>query len=452
MNFASKFPDENPNPVMRLSCRGELLYANKASQSLLKRWQLESEHSIHGKALAVLHDATNTQTPVTADFKSGRRVYTVTFTPIADCNYINVYALDTTDKKKVENSLKLALREVNKLRNRLQLENNYLQEEIRREVGFDTIIGNSNPQSRLLHKIDQVADTDATVLITGETGTGKELIARRIHERSQRKDLPLIKINCAALPHDLIESELFGHERGAFTGALQRKPGRFEIADGGTLFLDEIGDIPLESQAKLLRALQEQEFERIGGTRTIRVDVRVIAATNRVLTNTIASGEFREDLFYRLNVFPIHSSPLRERSADIETLAHHFLQKYRKKIGRTVDTIEPAVMKRLMDYHWPGNVRELENIIERAVILSDGHRLQLDETFDLNSPPLQDRLRTLGEVEQEMIQVALEQCDWKIEGPRGAANRLAMAPSTLRERIRKYGVARHRNESSQTMR
>jgi formate hydrogenlyase transcriptional activator len=255
VNFASKFLDENPNPVMRLSCRGELLYANKASQSLLKRWQLEPEHSIHGKALALLHDVTNTQTPVTADFKSGRRVYTVTFTPIADCNYINVYALDTTDKTKVENSLKFALREVNKLRNRLQLENNYLQEEIRREVGFDTIIGNSNPQSRLLHKIEQVADTDATVLITGETGTGKELIARRIHERSQRKNLPLIKINCAALPHDLIESELFGHERGAFTGALQRKPGRFEIADGGTLFLDEIGDIPLESQAKLLRAL-----------------------------------------------------------------------------------------------------------------------------------------------------------------------------------------------------
>ena len=451
MNFESKFPDENPNPVMRLSSRGELLYANKASQSLLRRWQLETGQCIHGKALTVLHDVTNRQAPVTADFRSGNRLYTVTFTPIADCNCVNVYALDNTDKKKVENSLKLALREVRKLRNRLQLENEYLQDEIRREVGFDTIIGNSNPQSRLLHKIDQVADTDATVLITGETGTGKELIARRIHERSRRKHLPLIKINCAALPHDLIESELFGHERGAFTGALRRKQGRFEIADGGTLFLDEIGDIPLDSQAKLLRALQEQEFERVGGTRTIKVDVRVIAATNRVLTNTIASGEFREDLFYRLNVFPIHSSPLRERSADIETLARHFLHKYRIKIGRSVYTIEPAVMKRLKDYHWPGNVRELENIIERAVILSEGQRLQLDETFDLNSPPLQGRLKTLGEVEREMIQAALEQCDWKIEGPRGAANRLAMAPSTLRERIRKYGMARRQNGSSSAM-
>jgi formate hydrogenlyase transcriptional activator len=452
VNFASKFPDENPNPVMRLSCGGELLYANKASQSLLKRWQLVTGQCIHGKALTVLHDAANTQTPVTADFNSGRRIYTVTFTPIADCNCINVYALDITDKKKVENSLKLALCEVNKLRNRLQLEDEYQQDEIRREVGFDTIVGDSNSQSRLLHKIDQVADTDATVLITGETGTGKELIARRIHERSRRKNLPLIKINCAALPHDLIESELFGHERGAFTGALQRKPGRFEMADGGTLFLDEIGDIPLDSQAKLLRALQEQEFERVGGTRTIKVDVRVIAATNRVLSNTIASGEFREDLFYRLNVFPIHSSPLRERSADIETLAHHFLHKYRSKIGRRVNTIEPAVMKRLKDYHWPGNVRELENIIERAVILSEGHRLQLDETFDLNYPPLQDRMKTLGEVEREMIQAALEQCDWKVEGPRGAASRLAMAPSTLRERIRKYGMARHRNDSASAMR
>jgi transcriptional regulator with GAF, ATPase, and Fis domain len=451
VNCEEEFPDENPNPVMRLSSRGELLYANNASKSLLKRWHLVTGQTINGKALNVLHDVAHSRNPVTADFKSGNRIYTVTFTPMADFKYVNVYALDITDKKKVENSLKLALREVNKLRNRLQRENEYLQDEIRCEVGFDGIIGNSNPQSRLLHKIDQVADTDATVLITGETGTGKELIARAIHESSRRKHLPLIKINCAALPHDLIESELFGHERGAFTGALRRKQGRFEIADGGTLFLDEIGDIPLDSQAKLLRALQEQEFERVGGTRTIKVDVRVIAATNRVLTNTIASGEFREDLFYRLNVFPIHSPPLRERSADINILAHHFLHKYRSKIGRIVDTIEPAVMKRLKDYHWPGNVRELENIIERAVILSEGHRLQLDETFDLTPRPLLDQLKTLGEVEREMIQAALEQCDWKIEGPGGAASRLAMAPSTLRERIRKYEMARHQDSSSSAM-
>jgi len=249
------------------------------------------------------------------------------------------------------------------------------------------------------------------------------------------------------LPTELIESELFGHQKGAFTGALANKPGRFELANGGTLFLDEIGDIPLDSQAKLLRALQEQEFERVGGTQTIKVDVRIIAATNRVLINNIATGEFREDLFYRLNVFPIHSSPLRERTDDIEMLAYHFLRKYSKKIGRVIDIVETPVMNRLKDYYWPGNVRELENIIERAVILTDGRSLQLDEAFDINTPPMRERLKTLGEVEQEMIQTALEHCEWKIEGDRGAATRLAMAPSTLRERIKKYRLARHPDDS-----
>jgi transcriptional regulator with GAF, ATPase, and Fis domain len=285
------------------------------------------------------------------------------------------------------------------------------------------------------------------VLITGETGTGKELIARAIHANSLRRSHPLIKINCAALPTELIESELFGHQKGAFTGALANKPGRFELANGGTLFLDEIGDIPIESQAKLLRALQEQEFERVGGNKTIKIDVRVIAATNRVLVNRIATGEFREDLFYRLNVFPIHSAPLRDRSSDIETLAYHFLKKYSKKIGKPIDVIDDRVMARLVDYHWPGNVRELENIIERAIILSEGHRLQLDEAFDLNVAPEKTEMKTLGEVEQEMIQSALKDCAWKIEGDSGAATRLAMAPSTLRERIKNYGLERYGSDT-----
>lgn len=348
-----------------------------------------------------------------------------------------IYQLNVTT-----NNYGCIILKVEKLKNRLQQENCYLQEEIKQEIGFDTIIGNSGPQLKLLHNIERVSKTDATVLITGETGTGKELIARAIHAGSHRKIRPLIKINCAALPANLIESELFGHEKGAFTGAVARKKGRFELADGGTLFLDEIGDVPLESQAKLLRALQEQEFERLGSNQTIKVDVRVIAATNRILQDSIAVGQFREDLFYRLNVFPLHSPPLRKRKRDIVTLARHFLLKYSVKIGKPVNKINEPVMSRLLAYSWPGNVRELENIIERGIILSQGESLQLDEAFDLNTQAEHSRQKTLSEVEQEMIQAALEDCQWKIEGDSGAATRLAMAPSTLRERIKKYGLNR----------
>ena len=442
----NKFPEENPNPVMRLSKQGLALYGNKASEVLLNDWGQRASEFIHGRALQVLYRAVENLSPITDDFECQGRVYTVTFMPITHSNYVNVYALDTTEKKEIENALQAALKEVRQLRNRLLQENSYLREEIKEETGFDTIIGDSEVQKKLMHNVDQVAVTDATVLITGETGTGKELIARAIHANSCRRGRPLIKINCAALPTELIESELFGHQKGAFTGALYNKKGRFELADGGTLFLDEIGDIPLESQSKLLRALQEQEFERVGGNKTIKVDVRVIAATNRVLVNNIAQGKFREDLYYRLNVFPIQSPSLRERSEDIATLAYHFLNKYSKKIGKRIYRIEAAVMQRLETYHWPGNVRELENIIERAVILTEGSNLQLDEAFELSTPPLQVTRKTLGEVEQDMIQSALQECEWKIEGDKGAATRLAMAPSTLRERIKKYGLERHSPE------
>jgi len=439
----NKFPDENPNPVMRLSKQGLVLYGNRASHILLDCWGQRASEYIHGRPLQVLYRAVEDMDPIVDDFECRGRTYTVTFTPIASSNYVNVYALDTTEKKEMENALKSALAEVRRLRNRLQEENRYLREEIKQEIGFDTIIGNSVPQSNLMHKINQVATTDATVLITGETGTGKELIARAIHANSLRRGLPLIKINCAALPTELIESELFGHQKGAFTGALANKKGRFELANGGTLFLDEIGDIPLESQSKLLRALQEREFERVGSNKTIKVDVRVIAATNRVLVKNIAEGKFREDLYYRLNVFPIHSPPLRDRREDIATLAFHFLCKYSKKIGRQIDRIDDSVMQRLQNYHWPGNVRELENIIERAVILSEDRELQLDEAFELNAPPSSMPQKTLGEVEQYMIQSALKECAGKIEGEKGAASRLDMAPSTLRERIKKYGIERY---------
>lgn len=442
----SKFPEENPNPVMRLSKQGLVLYGNNASEVLLDSWGQRASEFIHGRPLEVLYRAVENLGPIAEDFECQGRVYTVTFMPIASSNYVNVYALDTTEKKEMENALKAALKEVRQLRNRLQQENSYLREEIKEEIGFDTIIGDSDVQKKLMHKIDQVADTDATVLITGETGTGKELIARAIHANSRRRGLPLIKINCAALPTELIESELFGHQIGAFTGALYNKKGRFELADGGTLFLDEIGDIPLESQSKLLRALQEQEFERVGGNKTIKVDVRVIAATNRVLVKNIAEGKFREDLYYRLNVFPIYSPPLRERSEDIATLAYHFLDKYSKKIGKRIDRMNDEEMQQLETYHWPGNIRELGNIIERAVILTEDDGLQLDEAFKINTPALQVTQKTLGEVEQEMIQSALKECEWKIEGDKGAATRLAIAPSTLRERIKKYGLERHSPE------
>jgi transcriptional regulator with PAS, ATPase and Fis domain len=439
----SKFPDENPNPVMRFSKDGRLLYANRSSASILGCWNLKLGGRLKGTAWSVLSDVIRQGSQRNEDFPCGDRVYTVTFAPLSDDEFVNVYVLDTTEIMKAKLALQTALGEVRELKNRLQQENKYLQEEIKQELGSDVIIGDSDAQSDLMRKVGQVARTDATVLISGETGTGKELIARAIHAGSQRKDRPLVKVNCAALPANLIESELFGHEKGAFTGASARKIGRFELADAGTIFLDEIGDLPLELQAKLLRVLQEGELERVGGIQTIRIDVRIIAATNRSLANSIAAGEFRDDLFYRLNVFPIESPPLRNRKKDIPLLANHFVQKYSVKIGKLINSIEAPLMAQLQAYDWPGNVRELENIIERAIILSDGDTLQLDEAFDLSiNPKSLHAPKTIREVEKEMIQVALEDCDWKIEGQCGAATRLDMAPSTLRERIKKFGIQR----------
>ncbi len=443
-NTLTNFPDENPNPVMRLSSKGRLLYANRASQLMLQNWNQQVGDSIRGEGMSMLGKAIESGIQQQEDFDCGDKVFTVVFAPVAGSDYVNLYALDTTGKKKVELALQTALDEVRVLKNRLQQENHYLQDEIKQVHGADAIIGNSKVQEKLLEKIGQVAKTDTTVLISGETGTGKELLARAIHAASQRKNRPLVKINCATLPTGLIENELFGHEKGAFTGATARKTGRFELADGGTIFLDEIGDLPLELQAKLLRVLQEGELERVGGNSTICVDVRVIAATNRNLADSIAAGEFREDLFYRLNVFPIQSPPLRKRKNDIAKLAHHFLQKYGAKIGKRFDSIDAPVLARLQAYNWPGNVRELENIIERAIILSEGPSLQLEEAFDLNltSRSPQQKDKTIGEMEQEMMKNALEDCGWKIEGDGGAATRLGLAPSTLRERIKKYGLQR----------
>jgi transcriptional regulator with GAF, ATPase, and Fis domain len=439
----SNFPDENPNPVMRLSRQGHLLYANRASAPLLNTWQQQAGGNIQGESLSMLIEAVASASLRQADFICGDKVFTVVLAPVEGSDYLNVYALDTTEMKKVQLALQAALDEIGQLKNRLQQENRYLQDEIKQVHGADAIIGESDAQKKLLQKVRQVTKTDTTVLITGETGTGKELIARAIHAGSDRKDRPLVKVNCAALPVGLIESELFGHEKGAFTGASSRKIGRFELADGGTIFLDEIGDLPLELQSKLLRVLQEGEIERVGGNRTIEVDVRVIAVTNRILAQSISDGEFREDLFYRLNVFPMMCPPLRNRKTDIAILAHHFLRKYATKIGKRIDTIDAPILARLQAYNWPGNVRELENIIERAIILSEGNTLQLDEAFDLNiTPNAQPGVRTIKEVELEMMQSALEDCAWIIEGHSGAAERLGVAPSTLRERIKKHDLQR----------
>ena len=337
--------------------------------------------------------------------------------------------------------------EVEHLTHRLQAENVYLQEEIKLEHNFEDILGRSAALKRVLHLVEQVAATGATVLILGETGTGKELVARAIHHLSPRRTRPLIKVNGAALPATLIESELFGHERGAFTGASAQRIGRFELADGGTIFLDEIGELPLELQIKLLRVLQEGEFERVGGTRTVHVDVRVIAATNRNLEQAIKAGTFREDLYYRLNVFPLVVPPLRERPEDISLLVTHFVHKFAAKLGKRIETIPPAVMDALQAHPWPGNVRELENVIERAVILAHDATLRLDEALATRRDAVARIASslTLEEVERQHMLRVLQETHWTIEGRGGAAVRLGLHPSTLRSRMRQLGITRPRD-------
>ena len=333
--------------------------------------------------------------------------------------------------------------EVDQLKNRLRAENVYLQEEIKLEHNFDEIVGRSKKLKRVLRQVEQVAPTDATVLIQGETGTGKELIARAIHNLSRRKDRPLVKVNCGAISAGLVESELFGHEKGAFTGALQRRVGRFELADGGTLFLDEVGELPLDTQVKLLRALQEGEFERVGSSRPIQVDVRVIAATNRDLAEDVHKGSFRSDLFYRLNVLPLDLPPLRESKADIPLLVHFFVDHFGRKIGKTFQGVSQVTMERLTRYSWPGNVRELQNVIERAVILTPGPILSIDLPLDLRpGGGFTVPAGTLDEVERAYILHVLKETDWVVEGKRGAALILGLHPNTLRSRMQKLGIKR----------
>jgi formate hydrogenlyase transcriptional activator len=353
----------------------------------------------------------------------------------------------------VENALDY--REILELKEQLSKEKLYLEDEIRTEMNFAQVIGSSASLRKVLKRVETVAPTDSTVLIYGETGTGKELIARAIHDLSPRQSKPFVKLNCAAIPTGLLESELFGHEKGAFTGAIAQRIGRFEVADGGTIFLDEIGEIPLELQTKLLRVLQEREFERLGSSRTLRTDARLIAATNRDLEAMVAEQKFRSDLFFRLNVFPVHVPPLRERQGDIPLLVRHFAQQFSRRMNKEIETIPSAAMDALSRYHWPGNVRELQNVIERAVIISTGPALSVDVAdlkFPKTGPPGEKPMSpkpgngalqsVLEETERQQILKALKESDWVVAGPQGAAALLGMNRSTLQVRMRKLGISR----------
>ncbi len=407
-----------------------------------------------------------------------------TSTPILDRgNLVGAVVVfrDISDRREAEQRLQSALAELSALKRRLELENDYLQEEFREASNYHQIVGDSRAVREVLYKVELVAPTDAPVLITGESGTGKELIARAIHTASQRGDRPLIRVNCAAVPKDLFESEFFGHARGAFTGAVAERVGRFELADGGTLFLDEVGEIPLELQSKLLRVLQEGEFERVGEGRTRRVDLRIVAATNRRLEQEAEAGRFRADLFYRLNVFPIESVPLRQRPEDIPLLAAHFLSKAARRFGRQGLRLSRADVAAMQDYGWPGNVRELENLIERAVIVSTGERLIIDlpgrrpertlfapasspgaegetppemvidtgtgaEGVDRGGlgPQVPRNEQERVALERRMIEQALAASGGKVFGPGGAAERLGLKPTTLASRIKRHGIQARR--------
>jgi PAS domain S-box-containing protein len=369
--------------------------------------------------------------------------------PAPDGSYTRTMFLDVTDRVLMERE-----------KSRLEAQTTYLIEEIKETHNFEEIVGQSRALAEVIENVKLVASTDSSVLILGETGTGKELVARAVHSNSERRNRPLVKVNCAALPVGLIESELFGHEKGAFTGATDRRIGRFELADGGTIFLDEIGDMPPDVQVKLLRVLQEHEFERVGGSNLIKVDVRVIAATNRDLLRSVSERIFRQDLYYRLNVFPVQLPPLRERREDIPPLVHYFVRRFSLKIGRKITRIQRETMESLVSYAWPGNVRELENVIERAVILSRGIELKvapgiLPETeavapkIEPSSRPLQEQQlsevpspQSIEQVERSHILEVLIRTNWRIEGTKGAAALLNLNPSTLRSRMKKLGVQR----------
>ena len=381
--------------------------------------------------------------------KSGKKiphVFSAVRTMMGDKPVLMGFGIDISDQKKAQQQLRDALTEVEALRNQLEADCTYLGEEIKLMHDYGNIIGESEVFKYVLFSLEQIAPTDTTVLILGESGTGKELIARALHSRSSRKERPLIKVDCAGLPANLIESELFGHEKGAFTGAVKKRIGRFELADGATIFLDEIGELPLALQQKLLRVLQDGEFERLGSSQVRNTDVRVIAATNRNLKNDVSKGRFRDDLWYRLNVFPLSIPPLRERTEDIPLLVNWTIQRLQRRLGKHIKTVPSSVMDDLKAYPWPGYVRELENVIERAVIVTPGNMLQLaapleSPTSTSGNPP-DAPIKSLSELEKDYILQVLRKTNWNISGKGGAAELLGLNSSTLRGRMRKHGIRR----------
>lgn len=452
-----------------LNPAAERLLGYKAQELIGKNVHALIHHSHADGSDYCVHDC-----PIYAAFKDGavRKVDNEVFwtktdraipveytsTPIFDNGHLVgavVVFRDISDRIEAETRLRNALKEVEQLKQRLELENAYLQEEISAGYNSYQIVGNSPAIRAIIQQIQLVAPTDATVLVTGESGTGKELIARAIHTASDRKDRPLVRVNCAAVPSELFESEFFGHVKGAFSGALQDRLGRFQLADGGTLFLDEVGEIPLALQSKLLRALQDHEFERVGDSKTQKVDVRVIAATNQNLQKLVREGLFREDLYFRLNVFPINSVSLRDRPGDIPLLATHFLKKACNKLNKPELKISLAQTERLQNYSWPGNIRELENMIERQVILSRGDKLILDDlrltqgsrntetTSSVNQSPSQTLTEyDCNNLKYNAIIKALKDCKGKVYGNDGAAKLLGLKPTTLSSRLKKYGIDR----------
>jgi transcriptional regulator with GAF, ATPase, and Fis domain len=364
--------------------------------------------------------------------------------------------MDVTTAKQSQQALEQAFREIKTLKDQLQSENIVLREEIDKASMFEQIVGTSRPLRNVLSRISKVAPTDSSVLVTGETGTGKELVARAIHRRSRRSSRAFVSVNCAAIPRDLIASELFGHEKGAFTGATQRRLGRFEMAEGGTIFLDEVGELPAETQIALLRVLQEREFERIGAAGSIRTNVRVIAATNRDLEAAIAAGTFRSDLFYRLNVFPIEMPSLRERREDIPLLVEYFIDRFARQAGKSFQAVNKKSLDLLQSYPWPGNIRELQNVIERSVIVCETENFSVDESWLSRQPPVAvpssglEPLRKLPSQEKAIIEAALSESGGRVYGPSGAAAKLGIPRSTLEHKIRSLKINKNRFKPSRS--
>ena len=462
----ASFPELNPNPVIETDLNGQVIFCNDATLRILKKLKVpgdvrlfipddltkiikEHEHEHEHDWRYALHELEIKGSVfiesiiVPANLKVVR-IYAQEITKRKEAEVALQKAHDSLEEKVEERTTKLqsALSEIKAMKEKLEVENIYFREENKMKHLFKNIVGQSDGLKYVLYRAEQVASSDTTVLILGETGTGKELIAFAIHNISPRKEKPLITVNCATLPGNLIESELFGREKGAFTGADTRQIGRFEVANGSTICLDESGEVPLELQAKLLRVIQHNEFERLGSSHTVKVDVRIIATTNRDLEEEIRKGRFRQDLYYRLNVFPITVPPLRLRKDDIPLMVQAFMERYSRKLGKRITTVQKETMKALQDYPWPGNVRELESIIERAVILCPGPVLQLADKLELSSPTISSAIRTLEDTERGQIIKILSETKWRIEGKDGAAAILGIHPSTLRARLHKLKIVR----------